>query len=282
MALLAVKPKLHVAEKVGLIVPFPLFDEARFEARRELKHGAHTITLERPEDYVSALGVRDDESARRWVEMLAHGDPIAIMAMRRAVYLRRRQSFSPYTDTYNSGSGTITAPANSSNGLLRSYGGGGAGGWRASSSQLAGGGGGAGFCETSAAIAAGAQLGYVVGSAGIDPGAVGSGGAGSATTTASGTGGFSGIAHNAGGGGGGGATGGAGTAGASSGGTTNTNGAAGQTGAVGANGGDCLGTGGGLGGVGNIGASPGGGGAGGNNIVTSFYGGDGRFSVGWT
>lgn len=225
-----------------MLIPRDVFITPQlFERRKEILVPRHSVTLLRPEDFAAMMPVadRDFES---WLEALAIGDERAVAWLRVHVRRRRAATFSSYSDTYNSGSGTITGPSGVSAGLVRSYGGGGGGGYRSHASVPAGGAGSGSECETGpTAIAAGATLAYSVGGGGAAGPLVGNSGSnGGATTTSSGTGGFAGIAHNAGGGNGSPANATAGTGGSASGGDTNTPGNVGGSGLSGGNGGSSL------------------------------------------
>lgn len=272
----------------ALILPGPgvaLYSEARFERRRELPLARHTVTLDRPDDYAAALRV-DDETFRRFLESLELGDPLAITMHRRVVVTRRRAgaSFSPYTDTYNSGSGTGTTPSGANRSDVTSWGGGGSGRKNITAGGMYGGGAGA-RCFSTKTVASGDSLGYAVGGGGasqVNNSTNGLGGV--ASITSSGTGGFSGLAHSAGPGAGG--TSSTGTGGTASGGDTNTSGGNGSSGFSGF-GGDAPGfSNGGANDTGGDdaqnGGAPGGGGGGCNNASTaSGAGAAGRTTFYW-
>jgi hypothetical protein len=139
--------------------------------------------------------------------------------------------FSPRTVTYNSGSGTETAPSGATNVVITLWGPGGSGGdGDPSPGQGGGGGGGGGYSTRSAACAGGNSLSYAVGVVGTS------------NTTVSGTltgGGSISMSANRGTAGSSPGLGGAG--GTASGGTTNTTGTAGDDGSsdpsIGGNGG---------------------------------------------
>ena len=272
-----------------MLIPRDVFITPQlFERRKEILVPRHSVTLLRPEDFAAMMPVadRDFES---WLEALAIGDERAVAWLRVHVRRRRAATFSSYSDTYNSGSGTITGPSGVSAALLRSYGGGGGGAWRTNTS-VGGGGGGGGYVEkTAASVAAGDHINYAVGAYGPRSASQGAAAtAGTSSTANSGTGGFSGLSLTAGGGGGG-NNGTGGTAGSASGGDTNTAGGAGSSTAGGGTGGNCNGAGGGFGGAGDdsggfagVGGTPGGGGGGASNISAPNDGGPGRFYVLWS
>lgn len=168
------------------------------------------------------------------------------------------------TNTYDSGSGSVTAPANATRATIYVWGGGGAG----NNSGYAGGGG--GFTLKNITVTGGSTtISYNVGAAGIASG--GNGGTSNATV--------SGTVYNATGGGGGTASLG-GSAGVGSGGDVNENGTGGSSYVGGAAGGITYGGGGG--GVNAAGSAPGGGG--GNAAFptnTGFNGAAGRVKIEW-
>jgi len=173
--------------------------------------------------------------------------------------------FSPFTSTFDSGSGNETVPTGSSQLVVTLYGRGGAGGNWPGDGGSAGGGGGGAYCNKTIAVSAGnwgQSLAYVVGNSSVS---------GTLTGTLTASNGTDGAAYNV-----------AGSGGTASGGDTNTSGSDGGANAGGAGAGP-------LGGAlqvtpGAAGNSIGGGGAGGVDETTTNggTGAGGRVSFAWT
>lgn len=189
-----------------------------------------------------------------------------------------KSNFTPTTVTYNSGSGTETAPTGASNVRIRVYGAGGGGG-RYDTGDPRGGGGGA-FVESNYSISGGQTISYIVGAGGAGAGVNNSPGIGGGFSRCS-SGTKTITQMDAGGGVGGGNLSGGNGGNASGGNSQDVNGGDGVDYTIGGFGGDCLGTGGGIGGNFSNGSAPGGGGA--SNVGASgFNGAAGRVEFYYT